>query len=192
MQKLGLDDEVLTEIPKKFWPRQFQAEATSGQRKFDWVFGIVLPVICFYFDPIVFTGGFDGGGMLAAYKPFAYVLTYVSIMSMMAWLIWGARLGWLNSAFAGLFAVGSLVSLAVGIFIAPISLLGLIVVIGALGFTPLFSAFVYLRNSTRAFRAGKDFLEGGLSTRTFALGAIFSAVIPYVAHLEIVRLGIMK
>lgn len=192
MQTLGLDDDVVAELPLKFWRRQFQPEATMSQYKFDWLFGVILPVICFYFDPIVFTGGIDDGDMLGAYKPFAYVLGYVSIMSMMAWLIWGVRLRWLNSALAGLFAVGSVVSLAVGIYIAPISLVGLIVLIGALGLTPLFSAFVYLRNSVRAYRSGKDVLDRSLSTRTFVLSAVFSGGIPYVTHLEIVRLGIMK
>ena len=58
MQQLKLnEDEIETIEPRKpFWRRQFQIESTTGQKKFDWIFGVIMPVICFVFDPIVFKG----------------------------------------------------------------------------------------------------------------------------------------
>src|SRR5215467_10779528 len=41
------------EKPLGFWKRQFQQEATKAQKRFDWMFGVVMPAVCFYFDPIV-------------------------------------------------------------------------------------------------------------------------------------------
>src|SRR5215831_8054578 len=54
MQRLDLSDEPEKEQKKGFWKRQFQQEPTRRQKQWDWTFGVVMPVICFFFDPIVF------------------------------------------------------------------------------------------------------------------------------------------
>jgi hypothetical protein len=186
MIKLKLNEEKV-EPRKGFWRRQFQTESTESQKTFDWLFGVILPVVCFVFDPIVFKGDAWGAAYLGTYKPFAYILSFVSVMAMSAWLIWGEKLKWLNAFLAGLFIVGGIVSLSLGIILLPISLLGLFILIGALGFTPMFSAVVYLRNSLRAYQAAKPSLEKSVLTRSFALSAIFSAVVPSVINAEINR-----
>jgi hypothetical protein len=61
--------------------------------------------------------------------------------------------------------------------------MGLIIVIGALGFTPLFSSFVFVRNSIRAFRAAKLFMDKDVVLNAFILAAVASAVIPYLINL---------
>jgi hypothetical protein len=173
-------------VPKPgFWSRQFQGRSTKGQRKFDWVFAVILPVICFYFDPIVFRNGTGGIGpaLLAKISAFAHVLSFAAVLGTIAWLLWGEKLGWLNASLAGLFVVSSVAALAIGIFISPYSLLGLIVLIGALGFTPFFTSFVLLRNSVRTFRAAKLSLPKDLLVNSFALAAVASAVIPYLINL---------
>lgn len=186
MQSLSLNEET-TEPRKRFWQRQFQKESTESQRRFDWIFGVVLPVICFAFDPIVFKDGFGDYAIFGAFKPFAYVLSYVSVMAMAAWLIWGARLQWLNGFLAGLFAVGGIISLAVGVVLSPFSLLGLLMLIGILGFTPFFTAIVFLRNARRAFHSAKPFLEKRVLVNSFMLSALFSLVLPAVFNIEIKR-----
>ena len=181
MQQIELNGEEV-EMEESFWKRQFQRQATKSQRKFDWFFGVFLPVVCFTFDPIVF----NDGSLFGDYKTFAYVLSFVSIMAMWAWLIWGEKLKWLNAFLAGLFIVGSFISFGIGIIIFPISLIGLFFYfIGALGFTPLFSAIVFLRNSIRAYRAAKPFLEKKILVYSFLLSALFSAVIPSVINVEV-------
>jgi hypothetical protein len=185
MQELGLtnelDEELTPESNAGFWKRQFQQQSTKAQRKFDWLFGVIMPIVCFVFDPIVFTNV----TYLGNYKAFGYTLSFISIMAMSAWLIWGAKLKWLNAILAGLFIVGSVVAFGIGIIIFPISLIGLIFLIGALGFTPLFTTIVFLRNSVRAFRAAKPFLEKKVLVYSFSLAALFSAVIPSVVNVEI-------
>ena len=180
MQGLMLNENTEIKSEKSFWKRQFQSESTASQRKFDWLFGVLLPIACFVFDPIVFSSK----EFLGNYKTFAYVLSFVSVMAMSAWLIWGAQLKWLNALLAGLFIVGSIVSFGIGVIIFPISLLGLIFLIGALGFTPLFSAVVFLRNSFRAYQAAKPFLENKVLVYSFLLSALFSAVVPPVINVE--------
>lgn len=183
MQELRLNEEIVEIEPiKGFWRRQFQKDSTVSQKRFDWAFGVVLPIVCFAFDPIVFKGG---AAELGFAKPFAYILSFSLIMATSAWLIWGEKLKWLNAFLAGLFAVGAGISLIIGISLLPLSLIGLIIVIGILGFTPLFTALVYLRSAIRAFHSAKPFLEKRVLRYSFVLAAIFSFVIPYVINVEI-------
>ncbi len=140
--------------PIGFWRRQFQSNPTFAQRKFDWLVGVILPVICFAFDPIVFK---TEGGLLNDYSTFANLGSYVAVMSMMAWLLWGKGLASLTALVAGLFFSAAIVSFAIGIFLFPFSLIGLIVIVGALGFVPFFLSFSLLRNSVRAYRSAESY-----------------------------------
>lgn len=185
MQTLGLDDEKPIEVQKSFWTRQFQEQPTNSQTTFDLIYGVLLPIACFLFDPLVFKGDWWGAAMLGTYKPFAYILSFTSIMSMLAWLIWRDRLKGVAAPLAGLFAVSGIVSLIIGIIIAPLSLLGLIVLIGALGLTPLFSSIVYLRNAVRAYHAAKPFTDQTVRIYSVGLAALFAVVIPYVVNVEL-------
>ena len=184
MQSLGLNNPA---NPAKigFWKRQFQAQANSKQKTYDWIFGVILPVICFAFDPIVFKGGISGPAMFANYKPFAYLLSFACVMGLAARLIFGEKLKWLNGFLAGLFFLGGVISLGVGIVLFPLSLLGLMILIGALGFTPLFTAVIYLRNAVRAFHASKIFLIKNVRLYAFAFGIIFSASLAWTINSEI-------
>ena len=184
MQTLGLNNSG-NKSKNGFWARQFQSQATTGQKVFDWLFGVFLPVICFVFDPIVFKGGFDGKALLGNYTPFAYLLSFVSIMAIAAWMIWGAKLKWLNGFLAGLFFLGGFISFCVGVVLFPYSLMGLIILIGILGFTPFFSSFIYLRNAFRALQASKPFLEKSVLIYAVAFGAIFSVLVLWTINSEI-------
>lgn len=184
MQTLELNEEVKKKS-KGFWRRQFQTEATRAQKTFDWLFGVLLPIACFIFDPVVFKGNLLGEAYLGAYKPFAYTLSFVSVMAMAAWLIWGAKLKWLNGWLAGFFLVGGIVSLAIGVILFPISLLGLVMMIGVLGFTPLLSGAIFLRNALRAYRMAKPLMEKNVLVYSMVLSALLTAVIPSVINAEI-------
>ena len=189
MQELRINKEVDTELfptlKAPFWKRQFQAQSTRPQKIFDWILGVILPVICFAFDPLIFKSKGLALPFFGAYKPFAYLLSFVSVMAMAAWLIWGAKLKWLNGFLAGLFFAGAIVSLCVGLVLFPFSLIGIFLLIGFLGFTPLFSAFIYWRNGVRAIRVSKPFIEKSVLIYSVAYGALFSAVVPMVVSLEI-------
>ena len=186
MQTHDNDDKEIKTPKKGFWARQFQREPTKAQRKFDWMFGVIMPVVCIFFDPAFFSAR-HGSPMLGAVQPFTYALSFTGILAMMAWLIWGKRLKWLNALFAGLFLVCGVVALAIGVFMLPYSLLGLIVLIGALGFTPLFTGVIYLRNGVRAVGAAEPFLARKILIYTILLSALASGVIPYVINTEINR-----
>lgn len=187
MQSLKLhDDQDLTDaelleaqMPLSFLGRRFHLEPTARQQKFDWIFGVGLPLVCFAADPIVFA---DEHAVLYKYKIFAYALSIVSIMTMAAWLLWGQRLGDLRPYIGGLFIVGSVISLIVGVILLPFSLMGLFFLIGFLGFTPLFTSIVYLRNGIRAINGAKLDLPTGVVYRAVILATLFSLIVPFVLN----------
>ena len=115
-----------TPAPKpKFLQRQFASVPTLSQRKFDWYFGVGLPIVCIAADPIVFrTWAPRGEGMLSDYTVFCYALSSVSIMAMAAWLLWGRKLGELRPFLGGLFLVAAAISTTVGVILFPFSLIG--------------------------------------------------------------------
>lgn len=161
-----------------FWQRQFMEKPTGEQKGFDWTFGVVLPLICFAADPIVFVEH----GLLHDYQWFAYAMSATSIMAMVAWLLWGQRLGWLAAPLAGLFIAGSFISLIVGVLLFPYSFMGMFFIIGFLGYTPLISAFIYLRSGIRAARNANLVLDERSACQATVLAAMLALVIPYVAN----------
>lgn len=184
MQTHDREDKNNSTLKKGFWARQFQQEATKAQRKFDWIFGVIMPVICIFFDPVFFSTHNQSQPIWGAFTTLVYLLSFTAILAMMAWLIWGSRLRWLNAILGGLFLAGAVVAFAIGVFMLPYSLLGLIIVIGALGFTPLLTGIVYLRNSARAIGAAELFLVRKTLVYTVLLSTLASGIIPYVINAE--------
>ncbi len=169
--------------PLTFRARQFQLKPTRSQKRFDWTFGVGLPLVCVAADPVVFSS-WDGFGrpLLGEYKIFAYTLSIVSILSMAAWLLWGQRLGELRGYLGGLFLAGAAISLFVGVILLPYSFIGMFFVIGFLGFTPLFSSFVYWRNAVRAIEGSTLDLPPGVVFRAVVLAALYSLIVPFVLN----------
>jgi hypothetical protein len=183
MQSLELLDEHKALHPAKFWERQFSIEPTRSQVKFDWAYGVVLPIVCIAADPIVFRGGLEAGdALLGNFKIFAYALSSVSIMAMAAWLLWDQKLGELRPFLGGLFMVAAAVSTLVGIVLFPFSLITMFLLVGFLGFTPLFAGFVFFRNAIRAFDGATDDLPKHYVIRAAALAALFALVVPMVLN----------
>lgn len=160
---------------RRWWRRQFGADAGGAQIKFDVAFGIVLPLFCLYFDPIVFDGfGSDGGGLLERYQLFAYLVIASEVLTLVGWLALGKRAGVWRVALGSIMLAGALFSSIIGLILLPFSLIGLLLLIGALGFAPFFSAFVYLRNGWRAVKfdgAGRPLHASVLGATV--LGSVF-------------------
>lgn len=191
MQNLRLKEQPATiEVstddaagPLSWRERHFQLEPTIRQQKFDWAFGVGLPLVCVAADPLVFRSWHGpGGAMLGEYKIFAYTLGIVSIMSMAAWLLWGHRLGELRPYLGGLFLAGSAVSLIVGLILLPLSVIGIFFFWGLLGFTPLFSSFVYFRNGLRAIEGARLDLSTRAVYQAAILAALYALIVPFVLN----------
>jgi hypothetical protein len=141
---------------RAFMRRQSDRSPTPGQLKFDIAFGFVLPLACFVLDPFVFKTLNGGGGMLERFQTFAYVLTALEMLTLCLWLVARGRLGEWAPAAGGVLLAGALFCSAVGLVLLPFSIVGLVFIVGALGFTPLLAGFVYLRNGARAVRLARN------------------------------------
>ena len=168
-----------------FWRRQFDDAPTPAQRKFDVAFGVVMPVLCFVFDPFVFRGELmDDGGLYQQYQFYAYTISALEMVALCAWLFSAGRAGRRPAALAGMLLAGALFSFLVGLAILPYSVVGLIFLIGALGFVPFLTALVYLRNAWRAAGAVGRAGAGSMRRAAVALacGFVFALGAPAVVQ----------
>src|SRR4029453_13024465 len=91
MTKLELGANTDSEIESGFWGRQFMPTGTDAQIFFDVLFGIVAPVLCFVYDPIVFKSGFDRP-LYPQFQSVAYMVSAIEIAVLSLWLVCGRRL----------------------------------------------------------------------------------------------------
>lgn len=151
MTRIIDDAEPVTR--KGFWRRQFAAEPTPAQDRFDLWFGVALPVACFVLDPAIFRTGILGRGVLEDYRLFAYIVSALEIGMLLCWYTFRRDLGTFAAPFAGVFLAGAMFSTVIGMIILPLSVFASIFAIGLAGFTPFFTGLVYLRNGVRAMKA---------------------------------------
>ena len=135
-----------------FWARQFGPEVTTQQTVFDVTLGVVLPILCLVFDPVVFRDPLlHGTGLLGQYAPAAYFFFALSIAVLLIWLA-TRRFALL---LVGPLVAGAAVSLGLGVVLLPFSLVAILLAIGLLGLVPFATSFVFLRNAIRAIRAAR-------------------------------------
>jgi hypothetical protein len=154
MTKLELDRDGEGRVVDRpaFLRRQFLPPTTHSQTVFDVLFGIVAPILCFLFDPIVFRSADFGPALFSDYQAFAYLVSGVEILLLMVWLVWGRNLQPATRLAGGMLMSGAVISGLIGLILLPFSLLGLFLGVGAFGFIPFLTALVYLRNARSAFR----------------------------------------
>jgi hypothetical protein len=187
---LNIEGAGVEEVKPRFWRRQFQPQATGKQTVFDVLFGIVLPVLCFIFDPIVFRGNFFGGMPLFGQLTFlAYSIAFIEILVLAVWLCGRERLGARAIAMGGFLLTGALISLLIGILILPLSLIGILFLIGILGFTPFVTAFVFWRNGRRAINLYPERVNRARKLGALMLGLIFVLGAPLAIHLKISQIA---
>ena len=178
---LNTATESIAPEKRLFWRRQFGGDRTDAQEVFDVVFGLIAPVLCFYFDPIVFKGAFVQQSTIQSYQLFAYGVTAVEVSVLAVWLLFGARLGGWSRMVGGVLMSGAVFSVAIGVAILPLSIIGLILVVGIFGFIPFITAFVYLRVGWRALKSEET--PAASWANALLIGAILSLVIPALLSL---------
>ncbi len=162
----------------KFFRRQFSEYATKKQFAFDIVFGIVLPILCFVFDPIFFHSLISNvDALFGNFQLFAYGVGAIEIITLTLWLFQKSYPQGVGKVYGSLMLAGSLFSFALGIILLPFTIIGLIFVIGILGFIPFLTGFVFWRNGIRALKQGgwdihaDNLLLAVIAGGIFAIGA---------------------
>jgi hypothetical protein len=151
---------------------------------FDFVWGIVMPVVCVVFDPFVFKESEMTGLDFPLFVPafgnlqppayFAYPAIALQITVMMAVLIVGRFPPAGAALLAGVLFCGMLVAGAIGVLLLPLSTIGLIVLIGMLGYTPLLTAWAFGRRAALLCQDAKPELSMPLQV----LGFVAAAAVP--------------
>ncbi|MDB5310198.1 MAG: hypothetical protein JWO38_4400 [Gemmataceae bacterium] len=118
----------------------------------DLTFGFALPAVCLALDPLVFRGGLGGRPLLGPYAVAGYTAVAVGMAALAVWLLSGRPAALL----AGVLAGGAGFALGLGLLLLPFTLIGLLVLIGFLGFTPFLTGGVFARHAYRAWRAARS------------------------------------
>lgn len=163
----------LDQVKVGFWERQFQPQRTRAQLAFDVIFGVIGPILCFVFDPVVFQSGLAGPSLFAEYQTFVYLLSGFEILLLCFWLVMGGGPEFSNSLIAGVLLIGAVFCLLAGFLLLPFSLIGLMIGVGVFGFTPFLTMIVYSRNAFRAFHV----ITNPASTFTRVFGVICGLVL---------------
>jgi len=129
----------------------------------DIIFGMILPILCFVFDPMFLktsTSFTCGGPLLGPYTGyFVYPAVTIGIVTLLFWLINGKRLQKWGAFIAGIFWFGAFLALLLGV---PL------VIFGFLAWIP---GFVYWRSGLDAWKLAPP--TARLPTRVFhALGGV--------------------
>jgi hypothetical protein len=170
--------EVDTSTNRGFWRRQFVREKTTGHLVFDLTFGVVAPIACFIFDPIVFQPGSYGSPLLPSYQTLVYLFSGSEILLLCFWLVMGEGHELSNAVIGGVLVIGGSFCLLIGFVLLPFSVMGLVFGIGVFGFIPFLTAIVYLGNGLRALRAKADPASRFTRSFGFLCGAVVMVTIP--------------
>jgi hypothetical protein len=161
------------------WRETLVRPLTPFARNLHLAIGVLLPIVFLIVDPAVFRTGSWGvadSAALGEYRAFAYVATVVAAALLLRALVWPDS----RPFEAGMLYGATLVALALGLMLLPLSLFGLLYFgVGLLGLAPFAASWVYLRNGARQHAAP----AGRLMSRPAALGALLFIAIAAAAQL---------
>jgi hypothetical protein len=151
--------------------RQTPRWRTNGaQLSLDLMAGALLPIGCIVFDPLVF------------HQPTSRVMGLATIGSQIAmlcsWMFIAPALGKPVFAFAGGFLLfGACLAGFIAVIMFPLTLVGLLILVGVLGFIPFSTAKIYFRHGRKALlhSAQKD-------KKYVVLGFLLALAIPFIAR----------
>src|SRR5512140_2734051 len=73
---------------RSFWGRQFDSKVTRGQVAFDVTLGIIVPILCLIFDPVVFQNQLRyGQSILNPIRVLGYTSIALGIVALSLWLL---------------------------------------------------------------------------------------------------------
>lgn len=162
---------------------------------FDFIWGIIMPIVCLVFDPFVFKFDQDlfdtAGGLRLApsissahfstFSSAAYTFILSQWLCLAFLLVIGRPSPRLAAFLSGFLAIGFLFAGVLGILLLVPSFAGFFAFgIGILGLTPLFTARAYYRRATYATALGMLAPDSGL---TKAHGSAVAIALPIIAFL---------
>jgi hypothetical protein len=136
------------------YPR-WQPSQPRQAAMFDFVCGMLMPLVCLVFDPFVFKdeklppnassqmavlGAQIYNGSFVAYAVLGWQIATMGIV-----LAAGRVRGPWAGIVTGTLFLGAGFAAVIGVLLVPLATIGLLMVIGVLGYTPLFTAYAFIR-----------------------------------------------
>lgn len=143
--------------------------------------GIVAPLFCIALQFSLFrevVNDLPGLRFLNAYPFLNYGVVALEILTLVIWLTLGDRVGRWGGFVSGILLAGSLFAGLLGLVLLPLSLIGLMAVIGVLGLVPLGTSFVFFRNGRRAFVLARTRTGYRLALVSLLFGAVLVFCLP--------------
>ncbi|WP_165235973.1 hypothetical protein [Aquisphaera insulae] len=147
--------------------------------------GILAPIFCLALqDSIVgdLVVEIPGLRFLTVFRIFNYGVIALEMVVLLIWLACGPRLGPWSGPISGALFAGALFSGVLGLVLLPFSMIGLLVIIGVLGFVPFLTSAAYYSNGSAAYRQARAALHGPWLHATVLLGALLVLGIPGAAQ----------
>lgn len=169
--RVAADDPEFARSPRPKGPRDSRTRILDSTGVAI-LFGIVGPIVCFALKPAVSRDVDDLPGLrfIDFFWVFGYGFLGLEMGTLALWLWRGDRLGAWSGLVAGALAAGALFAGGLGLILLPFSLIGLMVVIGILGFMPFLTAVVFARAARRAFARAESSWLGTRSWTAVLLG----------------------
>ncbi len=147
--------------------------------------GIVAPVVCLALQQVVLSGEefqMPGLRFINVFWIFGYGFIGLEMVVLVLRLAFGARLGAWNGPVAGVLFAGALFAGGLGLVLLPLSVIGLIVLIGALGFVPFLTAAAYYANAVEAYRQARRVAGGPKLVASVLVGTMLVLGAPGVVQ----------
>jgi hypothetical protein len=183
---------------QKIYPRIARNNEPRQRLMYDFVWGVVMPIVCLCFDPFVFRDDVDFDQLAPNNLPsltlgrhltdtafIAYAVIGWQILTLAAWLLLGKVARPVAAWFSGTLAVGKLLSLLMGVVLFIPAIFGsLYFGIGLMGLTPLFTADAYSRRTKFAYQlASKE--RPAAAIGAYWLGVIMAVLVPLAIGLAL-------
>lgn len=162
-----------------FFKRQFDMNVTGGQKGFDITFGLIMPILCLMFDPLFFKSWFIEYGWFGDFQLFAYGVAAIEIITFVLWMFPRQHPQVIGKVYGSIMLAGGIFSFILGIILLPFTLIGMLFIIGFLGFVPFLTAFVFWRNGFRAMKHGGWDARRVNPFKAVVLASVFALVAPF-------------
>jgi hypothetical protein len=147
--------------------------------------GIVAPIVCLALQQVILSGEefqMPGLRFINVFWLFGYGVIGLEMAVLALRLAFGTKLGSWNGPIAGVLLVGALFAGGLGLVLLPDSILGLMVLIGALGFVPFLTSAAYFANATEAYRDARRVAGGPRLVASAFVGALLVIGVPGVVQ----------
>jgi hypothetical protein len=154
---------------------------------FDFIWGIVMPVVCLVFDPFVFKyepdfftpanlplqpNAFVSSFQVQPLAFVAYPILAWQLVALAIVLVIGRMQASWAAGFAGTLFVGQVVAGIISFPLTPLAVLGTLFLIGILGFTPLLTVYSFGRRAARLWEQ----TAGDAKALAYAVGGALLAI----------------